>query len=1003
MTETAESPGTPAMVPPRPVSRGTLFAIFTLSGFSGLIYESIWSHYLKMFLGHAAYAQTLVLTVFMGGMALGAWLAARLSPRLRNLLLIYALVEAVTGAIALGFHPVYLAATGFTFDAVIPALDSPAAINLAKWSIAALLILPQSILLGSTFPLISGGLVRRYPEHPGATLAMLYFTNSLGAALGVLTSGFLLIGSVGLPGTVVIAGLVNLAIAAFVWRRSGPEPAAPAAATAPVTDTDIRLSRRILLAAFLSGAAAFIYEIAWIRMLSLVLGSSTHAFELMLSAFILGLAFGGAWIRRRIDSLPQPMATLASLFALMAALGVCTLPAYGYTFDLLGSAVRALPSTDAGYTAFNLASHAIAAVIMIPTTFIAGMTLPVMTHVLLGRAGERAIGRVYASNTVGAIAGVLLAVHLLLPGVGLKGTVIVAALLQVGIAAVFALGQPLTAELRRARLAMSACVLLLLVSGIFVHLDPMRMASGVYRHGSARLPDDFRVISLRDGKTATISLVREQEVVSIATNGKPDASIHMGPPGSPTADEVTMTLAAALPLAMHRAPHLKVANIGIGSGLTSHVALASPTVGRLDSVEIEAVMAESARAGFGPRVRLLFEDPRSHIHIEDAKTFFSASKQQYDVIISEPSNPWVSGVATLFSDEFYSQITRYLAPGGLLVQWIQIYETDITVVASVLKALAPHFRDYAVYSTDDSNILIVATRDSTLPPIANRLFEAPALAAELERVGVHSLADIEIRRIGNKRMLDPWVARAPVPANSDFHPYVDLNAPRMRFLKRNALELVTLSLQPVPLAEIFGAPLTQPSTDSPLSARYFMRHRKAMEARATLRALQAQDDSIAPPDTRAALAALRPTSADCASPAGRADWLAATYALAVATTPFLTTAERMPLWQAVGTHACAAGLDPAQAAWLGLLEGAGRGDTPAIAAMGEKLFTGGQPNLTGAQLIEALLMTVSAKTVIGQQEDAQALLNAYLPTLRNPGDYRLALQLVVAQANARRP
>src|SRR5688572_25868167 len=110
---------------PRALSRRTLFAIFTLSGFSGLIYESIWSHYLKLFLGHAAYAQTLVLTVFMGGMALGAWLAARWSPRLRNLLLAYALVEAITGAIALVFHPVYVASTGFTFDAVIPALESP--------------------------------------------------------------------------------------------------------------------------------------------------------------------------------------------------------------------------------------------------------------------------------------------------------------------------------------------------------------------------------------------------------------------------------------------------------------------------------------------------------------------------------------------------------------------------------------------------------------------------------------------------------------------------------------------------------------------------------------------------------------------------------------------------------------------------------------------------------------------------------------------------------------
>jgi spermidine synthase len=347
------------------MSRKTLFSIFALSGFAGLIYESIWSHYLKLFLGHAAYAQTLVLTVFMGGMAFGAWLAARRSPKLRNLLLAYALVEAITGLIAVGFHPIYLFGTSFTFEQLIPALDSPAAVNTVKWLIAALLILPQSILLGTTFPLISGAIVRRFPEKPGATLAMLYFTNSFGAALGVLASGFLFIGWIGLPGTVVLAGLTNIAIAVLVWRKAGIEPPPPAPVPAPaVAGTGLNLSRTILLAAFLSGCAAFVYEIAWIRMLSLVLGSSTHAFELMLSTFILGLALGGLWIRRRIDSLAQPMTTLAQLFALMAVLAMCTLPAYNYTFDIIGAAVRAFPATDAGYTYFNLVSHGVAALIM---------------------------------------------------------------------------------------------------------------------------------------------------------------------------------------------------------------------------------------------------------------------------------------------------------------------------------------------------------------------------------------------------------------------------------------------------------------------------------------------------------------------------------------------------------------------------------------------------------------------------------------------------------------
>ena len=997
MTEATETTGIPEVAARRHLGRSALFAIFTLSGFSGLIYESIWSHYLKLFLGHAAYAQTLVLTVFMGGMALGAWLAARWSPKMRNLLLAYALVEAITGAIALVFHPVYVASTGFTFDAVIPALESPAAIHSVKWAIAALLILPQSVLLGSTFPLISGAVVRRFPERPGATLAMLYFTNSLGAALGVLTSGFLLIGWFGLPGTVVTAGIVNLAIAVLVWRKGGPEAAPPAARLATTGTMDAQLTRLILWAAFLSGAAAFVYEIAWIRMLSLVLGSSTHAFELMLSALILGLAFGGLWIRRRIDSLLRPLVTLTILFAVMAILAVCTLPTYGYTFDLIGSAVRSLPRTDAGYGYFNLLSHGIAGLVMIPTTFIAGMTLPIMTHVLLRSSDERAIGRVYASNTVGAIAGVLLAVHILLPTVGLKGAVIVGALLQLAIALLFAFRHLSAPEWKFPRLALAAAGVLIVLIGFFVHLDPMRMASGVYRLGQTRLPAEAKVMFLRDGKTATISLERQGDLVTIATNGKPDASINMGAPGNPSADEITMAMAAALPLAIHPAPR-KVANIGLGSGLTSNVVLASPEVERLDSIEIEPAMAQGARVGFEARVKRLFEDPRSHIHYEDAKTFFSAARQRYDVIISEPSNPWVSGVATLFSDEFYAQVVRHLNSDGLLVQWIQIYETDVTVAGSIFKALAPHFEDYAVYATDNANILIVARPRGALPPLARDLFAIPALAAELRLAGLQSMGDFEIRRIGNKRLLGPLMNRMPVPVNSDFEPYVDLNAPRMRFLGRDALELVRLGLLPVPLAEIFGQPLTQAPSDSQISAHYFTRHAMALQARALLRAVQVQDPAQAPEDMRDYVAALRASATDCGNDQGRTSWLNAVHGVAGRTTPFLTLAERSPLWATVRAQGCAATLNSAESAWLGLLEASARGPAADIADAGEKLFTAPLPTMSGGQVMEALIATVTAKAAIGQYAEAQALLGAYVPMLQEAGDYGLALRLAINQA-----
>ncbi|HEV7609037.1 MAG TPA: hypothetical protein VGO61_16965 [Steroidobacteraceae bacterium] len=977
--------------------RGALLFIFTLSGFSGLIYESIWSHYLKLFLGHAAYAQSLVLTIFMGGMALGAFLAARMSIRLRNLLLAYALVEALTGAIALAFHPLYLGSVQFTFDVAVPALATPWSINAFKWGIAALLILPQSVLLGATFPLISGGVIRRFPLNPGATLAMLYFTNSLGAAVGVLVSGFWLIGWIGLPGTVIAAGTINILLACFVWwlARSQTEPAPAAAPAKGARSAEAsQLARHILLAAFLAGTASFIYEIAWIRMLSMVLGSSTHAFELMLSAFILGLAFGGLWIRGRIDRLTTPLSALAIMFAIMAILAALTLPAYGYTFDAVATAMSMFDATDAGYAGFNLVSHAIAAAIMLPTTFVAGMTLPLMTNTLLRVGDERVIGRVYAANTIGAIAGVIVAVHLLLPLVGLKGTILVGALVQLATAAMLAPRTTLAPGLTRSSAILAAGVACLAMVALFVKLDPLRMASGVYRAGQARLADGSRVFYLRDGKTASISLTEFDEgTVSIATNGKPDAAINMRAASLPATDEITMTMLGALPLAMSAHPRM-VANIGVGSGLTSHVVLGDPRVQSLDSIEIEPAVVEAAHLGFGPRVFRLFEDPRSHIRFEDAKTFFSAANRKYDIIISEPSNPWVSGVASLFSTQFYAQISRQLADDGLLVQWIQIYETDVTIVASIVKALSPYFADYEIYNSGDSDILIIASLRGSVPRPDPRIFDTPGLVVDLQRVGINNIGDIELRRIGARRVLEPLFAAIEVPANSDYYPYVDQTATRMRFLKRSALPLTQLGQLGLPLAEIFGVPLQVSASDSPSSARYFGRQQLAAEALGILAVMEGGELAAAPASSRRDLLSLDLPAAACRNEATRGVWLDAVHSLSAHTTPFVPVAARAAWWPRVQSSPCFGTLDALERNWVQLLAAMSRGDSAAMATSGAKLLAEPPASMTGNQLIEVLLATAAAQTATGQPDAAIGLFNSYLSSLQNPGRYAFALQLL---------
>jgi len=223
----------------------------------------------------------------MGGMALGAAWCARRSAALARPLLAYAIAEALIGVAALGFHEGFVLATDWAYEVLLPALGTGTPILAAKIALSCVLIGPQAVLLGATFPLMSAGFVRAEPKRAGESIAMLYFANSLGGVAGVLASGFFLVAAVGLPGTLALAGLVNLAVAALVAvpaRRP-----APAALEARPGEAQ---AGTLLWAAFFTGLASFLYEIGWIRMLSLVLGASTHSFELMLASFILGLALG---------------------------------------------------------------------------------------------------------------------------------------------------------------------------------------------------------------------------------------------------------------------------------------------------------------------------------------------------------------------------------------------------------------------------------------------------------------------------------------------------------------------------------------------------------------------------------------------------------------------------------------------------------------------------------------------------------------------------------------
>ena len=780
--------------------------LFLLSGFSGLIYESIWTHYLKLIFGHAAYAQSLVLSIFMGGLAIGAYIASRLSSKITNPLLAYAMVEAIIGVFALFFHEIFIFCQDILFKQIAPNIDSNLIFTAIKWSLGILLILPQSILLGTTFPLISSGLLKLSPLVPGRNISLLYFNNSFGAAMGALVSGFFLIQTFGLPGTILTAGLINISIAfiTILLIKNISITTYSEKITQQTLEYD-RFYYLMLGTAFFTGLASFFYEIAWIRMLTLVLGATTHAFELMISAFILGLALGSLWIKQRIDQFKSPVTILAYIQLLMATFALLTLSFYDSLFDIMEYLFRSLNRTEEGYGIYILINHVLALIIMLPATFFAGMTLPLITKILFQKHhNEKVVGHVYAINTLGSIIGIVIAMNLLMPLTGTKGLVSLGGLVDLAVGLTLFGYLYYKGKTKKLRIQfIFSCIFSLFIFQTIYHLstfNPLKSSAGVFRSGVAIQEAGSKVLFHKEGKLSTVSVIESPRGnVVISNNGKPDAGIMLydtdaGP------DEVTMILLGALPIAIN--PEIKtVANIGMGSGQTVQTLLSYDFISKVDSIEIEESVIDALPA-FQIYSQLPRYDERSNIIIDDAKSFFASSKTKYDLIVSEPPNPWVSGVASLFTTEFYSQIKNKLTDKGILTQWLHLYEINLNTVSSVIKAVSKNFNNYALYNTDDGDIIIIAADYYDINQLSKTFLNSNKANKLLKRIKIESTDSIRARYIGNKKLLDPLFSSSKIKTATDYYPHLSYEAGKSLFLQDNAKNLTSIHNFPVPINQM---------------------------------------------------------------------------------------------------------------------------------------------------------------------------------------------------------
>jgi spermidine synthase len=819
----------------------------------------------------------------------------------------------------------------------------------------------------------------------------------------VLASGFLFIDHAGLPGTILLAGVMNILLALVVWALAkGRDAEPPSPASAAMASPEARgFGTAILVAALFTGAASFIHEITWIRMLSLGLGASTHSFEVMLAAFIFGMSAGALWLRRRLDGIADTTGWLVGVLVAKAVLAVLAIYVYTGVLDFVRWMMSATARTDAGYTVTTLAGLAASMAVMVPTAFCAGMTLPLATLALTRRGyGESAIGRVYAANTAGCILGAAFATHVGMEWLGVKGLTGAGALVDAAVAVLLLSFAGGLAGRRFAAGAVSAAGVLAVVAFIASDLDQLKMASGVFRYGEFIEPGEGRVTFYRDGKTATISVVEVKQLVTIRTNGKPDAGVQYDTALPVTGDEPTMALLAALPLAL-RPEAESIANIGFGSGLTTHALLGSPRVKRVDTIEIEPAMVAAARR-FNPLNARAYTDPRSHIHFEDAKTFFAAQGARYDAIVSEPSNPWVSGVSTLFSEEFYGQVKRHLKDDGVLVQWIHAYELDLPLLASIFRALGQHFDDYAVYSWMPGDLYVVASPRGKLPALSPRIFTYPDVVSDLALLGIKEVADLQSLRLGGRAALDPIFAATRANANSDYFPILDQQAPRARFRSDNVFELSEMREAREPLLALLDQETRTPRTRLDVSGRTqpprIARARAGLEAIAIFTGQSAGKAPSLPDGLRNEAIVARSLLAGCDG--AQFLWLQSLGAVVGAASPYLEASELEGLFRVARASVCARTLDDIGRRRLDLMEAFNRRDSAAIAAAASYLLENAR-YATERERSAYLAATIVALLHQGRDAEAHAIAAKYASTLSARESKRLQVRLAFAQLAAR--
>ncbi len=808
--------------PPSEERRSNILILFCffLTGLTGLVYELVWIRLLILAFGSTQFAITTVLVTFMSGLALGSLVFGRLMDRVSMPLKVYAGIEVVLGLYCI-ISPAVFVSVRYLYGALEggAAATHYAGFEWAQFFLSFSALIIPTTLLGGTLP----ALVKYLASSSGRVgfhTAVPYAVNTIGAVAGCLATGFFLLYFLGLTTTLYTAGSLDLVVGASIFliycrRGAGVSvspkttEALPSAARARGTTErgpDYTHGQRtktvgliIIGAFFVSGFCALSYEVLWTRIFSLVIGSSVYAFTIMLATFLAGIGAGSILFAPYVDRLRRPLVWFGALEALIGFAGLFSI----FIYRELPFIFYNLKSAFAGrFALFQIIQFGLCATIILIPTLAMGAIFPLVGRIYtrgISTVGKN-IGDLYFSNTAGSIFGSFIAGFLLIPLLGVQRGVIITAALNILIAILILNLTALKTTLRGAL----TIAMVFVFSATALNLPPwerMVMTTGLYvnplekkeveslQEGTAK----DRLVYYKEGVNAVITVRERSEdghtIRTYQANGKQEAAVVDGKGANAWA-----TL-GHVPMMLKSGKTENALLVGLGAGITLGAMEYYP-FRSVDVVEIEPSVIGAARF-FSRSNNNALDDPRVRMHIADGRSFLFSTKKKYDVIISAVSDPWITGVANLFTFEYFSALRDKLNDNGVVAVWFNNYRTTPEEMKIGLNTFAAVFPQVSIWFhyTDVFDLVVVGTKGAQPLDIAElrARLAAPSIREGLSSIGVQSPVDFfDLFLMGNND-LRRYTGRTPL--NTDERPLIEFTLPRHLYRsfsgRKNIEEMLT--------------------------------------------------------------------------------------------------------------------------------------------------------------------------------------------------------------------